>query len=370
MSIPAPLPTVSLPDVHAAQGATAYVYLAGVGSVGSTLLRQIAARSSDDGPVLHVIGACTHLGAIWNGDPDAVPLEVPETSGPPNWREILDVLIEEAPRPLIFVDATGSEEVARFYAELLETGVHVVTPSKIANTRSQDYFDRLEKSRGEATHYRYETTVGAGLPVVQTVHDLCATGDHIRSIRGVVSGTLSFIFNALREGQAFSKAVREAAARGYAEPDVRIDLSGEDVARKFMILARTAGFRLERSQVEVESLVPEELRDLSPEVFRETLASVDPVWQERRQAAAARSAVLQYVGTFEGGAVRIGVEEVDEDDPLGRLEGTDNLIALHTDRYAHTPLIVQGPGAGPEVTAAGVLADVLKVARAVTGLSA
>ena len=286
---------------------------------------------------------------------------------PLTWPAIVDRLTKKAPRPLVFVDATGHPEVACRYEHLLRAGIHVVTPSKLANTRSQADYDRLHAVANEQNvAYRYETTVGAGLPVVQTVRDLVDTGDRVRSIRGAVSGTLTFLFSALREGRSFSEAVRAAIDRGYAEPDVRDDLSGEDVARKFLILARTAGFAVERDDVQVESLVPDGLADCSYEAFLDRLETVDAHWEERSRAAAAEDAVLQYIGRFSTDGIAVGVQPVSQATAFGRLDGQNNLFEITTDRYAEAPLVVRGPGAGPEVTAAGVLSDVLAVARTVS----
>lgn len=344
-----------------------YVYLAGVGAVGSALLRQLDNRTNAE-PDIHLVGACTSRRATWHErglPPGAVPSRLADGTGL-DWSSIVDRLTRDAPRPLVFVDATGHPEVADRYEPLLRAGVHVVTPSKLANTRSQAAFDRLQAAAAErGAQYRYETTVGAGLPVVETVRDLVATGDRLRSVRGAVSGTLTFLFSALRSGSSFSDAVQAATERGYTEPDVRDDLSGEDVARKFLILARTAGRTLERKDVRVESLVPDSLADLSYDAFLEQLPTVDAHWRERSRAAAAEDAVLQYVGRLSAEGIEVGVEPVPKDTSFGRLEGQDNLFEIVTDRYAEAPLTIRGPGAGPEVTAAGVLADVLKVARAV-----
>ena len=343
----------------------AHVYVAGVGDVGAALLQQIDARG-DAGRDLCVIGACTSRRAAWvapDRGPEALLAGLDEAA-PPDWAAIVDRLTQETPRPLVFVDATGSPDVADYYDPLLRAGVHVVTPSKLANTRSQAAFDRLRGAAAEAgVQYRYETTVGAGLPVVQTVRDLVTTGDRVRSIRGVVSGTLTFLFSALRDGASFSEAVRAAVDRGYAEPDVRDDLSGTDVARKFLILARTAGYAVEPSDVQVESLVPDSLADAPYESFLDRLSTVDPHWRERSAAAAAENAVLQYVGRFSPEGIEVGVEPVPGDTALGQLGAQENLFEVTTDRYADVPLVVRGPGAGPSVTAAGVLADVLTAVR-------
>lgn len=342
-----------------------YVYLAGVGTVGTALLRQIGGRA-DASPPLRLLGACTSRRAVWATDglsPETVPSQLADAE-PLDWTSTVDRLMHDAPRPLVFVDATGSPEVASLYDRLLAAGLHVVTPSKLANTQSQAAFDRLQAiARDQGVQYRYETTVGAGLPVVQTVRDLVDTGDSVRTIRGAVSGTLTFLFSALRNDVSFSEAVTAAIERGYAEPDVRDDLSGEDVARKFLILARTAGYSIERDAVHVESLVPDSLADRSLDDFLAGLDTVDDRWRHRVQAAAAEGTVLQYVGQFSPDGVTVGVQQVSTDSAFGRLEGQNNLFEIRTDRYAEHPLTVGGPGAGPQVTATGVLADVLAVAR-------
>ena len=345
------------------------LYLAGVGSVGQALLEQIASMPGGDVQI-SMVGACTAQRAAWAEDgvsAGSIVHGLEESGRPARWSQILPRLERSRERPLVFVDATGSIEVARHYERLLQAGVHVVTPSKIANTQEQAYFDRLqEAARAGRAHYRYETTVGAGLPIVQTVQDLVDTGDRIREIRGSVSGTLTFLFSELRAGTSFSAGVQKAIQRGYAEPDVRDDLSGEDVARKFIILARTAGLTVERSQLQVESLVPESLRQVAPEAFLEKVSASDAGWRRRTKRAREKETTLQYVGHLVEGRINVGVQEVAVSSPFGQLRGTDNLLEIYTDRYATTPLVVRGPGAGPQVTAAGVLADVLKVARAVT----
>ena len=355
--------------VDAEPAAEVELYLAGVGSVGQALLEQIASMPERGEVQIRLIGACTAQRAAWAEDGISAQSVARGVDGDrqAHWSQILPRLERSRERPLIFVDATGSVEVAQHYERLLQAGVHVVTPSKIANTQKQAYFDRLqEAARAGRAHYRYETTVGAGLPIVQTVQDLVDTGDRIREIRGSVSGTLTFLFSELRAGTPFSRAVQKAIRRGYAEPDVRDDLSGEDVARKFIILARTAGLAIERSQLQVESLVPEPLRRVAPEAFLEKVPASDAGWRQRTKRARQKETTLQYVGHLTEEQIRVGVQEVAASSPFGQLQGTDNLLEIYTDRYADTPLVVRGPGAGPQVTAAGVLADVLKVARAVT----
>ncbi len=340
------------------------IYLAGIGSVGHAFAQQLATLPTTS---LRLRGACTSRHAFWlpeTADP-AHTLSFDEPATTTAWPDLLTQLTQHA-RPLIFVDATGSPDVARLYAPLLRQGVHIVTPSKHANTLEQTYFDELHHlSHANGTHYRFETTVGAGLPVVQVVQDLVATGDRIRSIRGAVSGTLTFLFSEMEQGRSYSEAVTAAIERGYTEPDFRDDLSGEDVARKFLILARTAGYSLERSDVTVESLVPPALNVVSQELALQGFAALNDRWQHMIKAARADNAVLRYAGELANGKITVGVQAFSTDAPLGQLHGTDNLIEIHTDRYATSPIVVRGPGAGPAVTAAGVLADVLKIARTI-----
>lgn len=364
-------PFSSVPGVSSnglATTSTAHVYLAGVGAVGSALLHQLDdTRSAEIS--LRLIGACTSQRALWHPSgisPRAVT-EALSDADSLDWPSVLRRLVRSAPRPLIFVDATGHPDVVDFYERLFQAGIHVVTPSKLANTQAQANFDRLTRmAQARGVQYRYETTVGAGLPIVQTVRDLVDTGDRIRSIRGAVSGTLTFLFSTLRNGGTFSEAVRAAIDRGYAEPDVRDDLSGEDVARKFIILARAAGRPVERSDVAVESLVPDAISTVSRAEALDRLGGWDAYWQQRSAAAQTDASVLQYLGQLSADGIRVGVERVPKASSFGRLEGQDNLFEITTDRYATSPLTVRGPGAGPDVTAAGVLADVLKVARTVT----
>jgi aspartokinase/homoserine dehydrogenase 1 len=341
-----------------------HVYLAGVGTVGAALLDQMAGLPAGSRP-LRVIGARTSERAVWAAS-GIEPAGLADRLQAPadDWPAALQRLVADAPRPLAFVDATDSEEVVRLYEPLLENGVHVVTPNKRANAGSQARYDRLQSaaSRGGA-EYRYETTVGAGLPVVRTVQDLVRTGDRVRSIRGAVSGTLTFLFASLRQGDAFAEAVETAEQRGYTEPDVREDLSGQDVARKFLILARTAGRSVDPADVEVESLVPDALASVSVDAFHERLPEANAHWRSRSSAASDEGRVLQYVGRLGASGIEVGVRAVERASALGRLNGQNNLFEITTDRYADAPLRVSGPGAGPAVTAGGVLADLLQVAR-------
>ena len=263
----------------------------------------------------------------------------------------------------VIIDCSASAEVASRYAHWLSEGIHIVTPNKKANSASYEYYERLRDARRAAgSHYLYEATVGAGLPVIQTLRDLRETGDEIRRIEGMFSGTLAYLFNTWDGSQAFSSVVRQAKALGYTEPDPRDDLSGTDVARKLIILAREMGLRLEIADVEVESLVPAELTRCGIEEFLERLVEFDEPMLARLHAARVRDHVLRYVGSVAvDGRAQVGVVELPTSHPFANIALTDNIVRFETARYDKNPLIVQGPGAGPAVTAAGVFADLLRV---------
>jgi bifunctional aspartokinase / homoserine dehydrogenase 1 len=225
------------------------------------------------------------------------------------------------------------------------------------------YYDSLRAAgRSSGAHYLYETTVGAGLPVVQTLRDLRETGDEIRSIEGIFSGTLAYLFNVYDGSTPFSAIVRDAKQKGYTEPDPRDDLSGLDVARKLIILGREMGLRLELTDVRVESLVPADLSSGSSDEFLAQLPKYDAAMHERYKAAAARGKVLRYVGRVSAdGQATVGLSEVERTHAFANIALTDNIVRYSTARYNNNPLIVQGPGAGPEVTAGGVFADLLRL---------
>jgi aspartokinase/homoserine dehydrogenase 1 len=263
----------------------------------------------------------------------------------------------------VLIDCSASEALAAHYRDWLAAGIHIVTPNKKANSAALAYYKSLFAARrASGAHYLYEATVGAGLPVIQTLIDLKQTGDKIRSIEGIFSGTLAYLFNIYDGTTPFSEIVRDAKQRGYTEPDPRDDLSGMDVARKLIILGREMGLDLEMSDVEVESLVPTDLVRESIEDFLAGLPAHDAAMKKRHAAAAGRDRVLRYVGrvTAEGRAT-VGLMELERKHAFANIALTDNVVRYATDRYCNNPLIVQGPGAGPEVTAAGVFADLLRL---------
>jgi len=265
----------------------------------------------------------------------------------------------------VLIDATASSELAPLYPEWLASGLHIISPNKKANTGSmKDYRLIRESAKKSGRHFLYSTNVGAGLPIIQTLRDLRATGDVLRMVQGIFSGTLSYIFNQYDGARPFSEIVGEAREKGYTEPDPREDLSGQDVVRKLVILAREAGFATEVNEVEVESLVPPALRASSKEEFMRRLPEMDLSMAERFADARAAGQVLRYVGSIDrDGRARVGLETLPASHAFAHVTGTDNIVLFKTDRYLQQPLVVRGPGAGPEVTAAGVFADLLRLSQ-------
>ncbi len=294
------------------------------------------------------------------------------------WREVLEE--ENEPLDLVrfsthvnpdhlphaaILDCTASETISDCYGDFFSAGIHVVTPNKRAQSAPQSVYERLhELRRSHGVHLLYETNVGAGLPVIETLRDLIATGDQVLSVEGIFSGTLAYLFNALDANTEFSRVVRQARDAGYTEPDPREDLSGMDVARKLLILARELGLGMELADVKVESLAPEELADASVEDFLDGLARHDGDMRRRLQKAEEEGCVLRYVGRLDSeGRASVRLESLPRDHLFARLHLTSNMFLYRTARYSDSPLVVQGPGAGPAVTAGGIFADVLRLAR-------
>jgi bifunctional aspartokinase / homoserine dehydrogenase 1 len=341
----------------------------GVGNIGGALLRQLHQQRS----YLLRLGFDVRVVAIANSRraaiaPDGLNLAKWEETlaasrRPMNIERLLARLTEMELTDGALVDCTASDAVVDAYTGFVEAGFHIVTPNKRANvlpwTRYEALMQLLAKRR---KHLLTEANVGAGLPVLSTLNDLIASGDAIEQVEGVLSGTLSYLFNSYDGTRPFSELLEEAHALGFTEPDPRDDLSGADVARKLLILARQMGLRLNIEDVPVESLVPRRLRAgrFTPRFFR-VLASYDEAIEQRLSRARAKGRVLRYVGSLRNGRAQAGLEELPRDHPLAATKGTDNVIAFTTARYARTPLVVQGPGAGADVTAMGVFSDLLKL---------
>jgi len=278
--------------------------------------------------------------------------------GSPAMRSVLFKL--PFPKPIL-VDTSANESWDDFLSAV-QSGWHVVTANKKPMAVTQEKYDILfAEARKMNVQVRFEATVGAGLPILDTIKKLQESGDQILSIEGCFSGTLGFLFTELEKGTPYSEAVSLAYSKGYTEPDPREDLSGADVARKALILARSLGHRLNYTDIKVESLFDESLSSSDPQTFLENLKKVDSRWKQRINTAEKNNSVLRYVARV-GPTISVGVEEVLKNSPFGRLQGTDNQVCITTNRYKNNPLIVTGPGAGADVTAAGVLNDILAIA--------
>jgi aspartokinase/homoserine dehydrogenase 1 len=343
----------------------------GPGTVGRVLLDQLAAQSEHlrrqfrlDLRVRGIMGSSRMLLADANIPVHDWRTQYQQTSRAADIERFVEhVRLDYLPHTVL-VDCTASAAIAAHYADWLAAGIHIVTPNKKANSGDYAYYQRLQSARRSgASHYLYEATVGAGLPIVQTLRDLVQTGDEISGIEGIFSGTLAYLFNLYDGRRGFAEIVQDARARGFTEPDPRDDLSGQDVARKLIILGREMGLPLELRDVRIESLVPAELAGDSIAEFMAHLPRHDAVMAQRLAAAHGRGKVLRYTGKLTAaGEATVGLQELEAKHPFANIALTDNVVRFATRRYRDNPLIVQGPGAGPEVTAGGVFADLLRLA--------
>ena len=269
----------------------------------------------------------------------------------------------------VFVDNTAGAVVPAKYKEVLQSSISIVTPNKVANSQSIEQYQDLKKTAfNKQVKFLYETNVGAGLPVIKSLNQLVLSGDKINRIEGVLSGTISYIFNSFNGIKPFSEIVREAQEKGFTEPDPRDDLNGMDVARKILILAREVGLSLELNEVEIEPLLaPECFEATSVKAFFEVLKEQDPVMESKIQEASDQGKVLRYIAKLQDGKASISLQPVGNDHLFYALSGSDNIIAYSSDRYSEKPLLIRGPGAGAEVTAAGVFADLIEVSDFLVG---
>ncbi len=277
---------------------------------------------------------------------------------------VADLIIEKNLRNSIFVDVTANTEVVEVYPKLLQKAVSVIACNKIAASSDYEKYQKLKNlAREYNTNFLFETNVGAGLPIINTLNDLMRSGDKIRRIEAVLSGTLNFVFNNYDASRSFSSVVRQAQTEGYTEPDPRLDLSGTDVARKILILAREAGFKMEMSDIENISFLPESCLQGSVEDFYAEMETREDYFKNLLEAAKNQNLSLKYIASFDNGKASVGLQSIDDKHNFANLSGKDNAVIFYTNRYADFPLVVKGAGAGADVTAAGVFADIIRAAR-------
>ncbi|MDR6991542.1 homoserine dehydrogenase [Luteimonas sp. 3794] len=358
---------VQLRQGRRAQPRPARLALLGTGTVGSAFVERYARLATQGVTLPEVAWLCNSRTQVLGGDDLPAALAQARAAarrrgGFPPWAE------GESPKPGdIIVDATASETVADWHPEWLARGVHVVTANKLGTGGDLGRALSIGDARANGGRYGDSATVGAGLPLLRSLRALIDGGDRIHAIEGVLSGSLAWLFSHYDGSRPFSALVRAASAAGYTEPDPRVDLSGEDVRRKLLILARAAGIALPAHEVVVESLVPEVLARAADMDVDQALGALDGPLDARRGEAAANGERLCFVGRFDADGARVGLRALPIGHPLCAGSGTDNRVAIHSDRYSAQPLVIQGPGAGAEVTAAALLDDVLAITHAQVG---
>ena len=346
------------------------LFICGVGTVGGKLIEQIKSQyeelKKNSNLKLKVVGIASSKNAIFNRDGlnlDTYREELKE-SEPSNPEHLRDMILKMNIFNSVFVDCTASKEVAALYLSLLENNISVIAANKIAASSAYDnYYHLKQTAMQRGVKFRFETNVGAGLPIIGTINDLRNSGDKILKIEAVLSGTLNFIFNEIAADVPFSETVRRAKEQGYSEPDPRIDLSGTDVVRKLVILTREAGYKVEQEDVQKHLFVPDDYFNGSVEEFWKRLPALDADFEARRKKLYKEGKRWRFVATMEHGKTSVGLKEVDANHPFYNLEGSNNIVLLTTDRYKEYPMQIQGYGAGASVTAAGVLANVISIAN-------
>ncbi len=346
------------------------IFICGVGTVGGKLIEQIRDQQeilkSENRLNLNVVGIASSKKAIFSRE--GIDLhdykKLLEESEESNAEKMLDGILKMNIFNSVFVDCTASADVAKLYQPLLEHNVSVVACNKIAASSEYADYQKLKKTAlKHGVKFRFETNVGAGLPIIGTINDLIHSGDNILKIEAVLSGTLNFIFNEIAEDVPFSEAVRRAKEQGYSEPDPRIDLSGMDVVRKLVILAREAGYQVEQNDVEKHLFVPDEYFEGSVEDFWRKLPQLDADFEARRKVLESENKKWRFVAKLENGRTSVSLQTVDMRHPFYDLEGSNNIVLLNTERYMEYPMLIQGYGAGASVTAAGVFANIISIAN-------
>lgn len=348
-----------------------HIFLAGVGTVGGKLVQKLTQQAeklrNSDKLMIRVAGVCNSKKRVLN--PQGLDLSdiksLLQEGEPSTPKEFAQSIIDLNLANSVFVDCTASADVAAVYDMMLENNVNVVTANKIASSSAYEHYKKLKQTaKDKGVRFHFETNVGAALPIISPINDLIKSGDRILKLEAVLSGTLNYICGELSAEKPLSVVIAEAKAKGYSEPDPRVDLSGTDVARKILILARESGYALEMDDIDKTPFVPQEYMDVdSVETFMEKVKELDGEFETRRKALADKGLKLRYVATFEEGKARIGFKEVGEEDPLYHLDASNNIVLISSDNYKQHPMQIKGYGAGADVTASGVFADIIKVAN-------
>lgn len=358
-----------------AQPKTVHVYLVGTGLIGTTLLEQLRKQATDlftqDGVQVRVMAIANSRQVLSSNQPLVLndwATRLQRSTEPMSLPTFVANMRQAALPHSIFVDCTADETITQYYEEILQSGIGIVTPNKKANSGSYKQYQALQQAaKLRQVDFLYETNVGAGLPIIRSLKDMVASGDTVIKIEAVLSGTLSYIFNSFTGREPFSAVVRQAKALGYTEPDPRDDLRGMDVARKLLILARETRLPLELKDIKVQSLVPKVCaKAKSVNEFMQLLPKADTEFAKLQQHAAKTGKVLRYIAQLEKGKAKITLQAVGPQHPFYRLSGSDNIVAFTTKRYHQRPLVIQGPGAGAQVTAAGVFANIIRIANKVS----
>ena len=346
------------------------LFICGVGTVGGQLIEQIKCQYEElkrrSQLKLNVVGIASSHNAIFNRE--GIDLDnyraLLKESEPSNPQKLRDNILSMNIFNSVFVDCTASKDIAALYESLLAHNISVIAANKIAASGDYDYYQKLKHlALAKGVKFRYETNVGAGLPIIGTINDLRNSGDKILKIEAVLSGTLNFIFNEIAADVPFSETVKRAKQQGYSEPDPRIDLSGTDVVRKLVILSREAGYKVSQEDVEKKLFVPQNFFEGSVDDFWEHLPSLDNEFEQQRKQLEAEGKRWRFVATYDNGHTEVALRAVGQNSPFYNLEGSNNIVLLTTERYKQYPMLIQGYGAGADVTAAGVFANIMSIAN-------
>lgn len=350
---------------------TLNLFLFGCGQIGSTVLRQISEQKeflqNEKSLEMKIIGLANSKKMLFSNEGISLKewKKSLDSGEPSNAESFTTKMIKLNLPNSVFIDCTSNEEITKFYEKILKESISIVTPNKKANSSDLKTYQKLKAAAKKSNiKFLYETNVGAGLPIINTLQDLLYSGDKIIKIEAVLSGTLSYIFNSFTGEKAFSEIVLEAQKKGYTEPDPRDDLNGLDVARKLLILSREIGLPLEMQDISVENLVPEDCRQTANiEDFFSKLKSHDSDYTAKQSSAAKKGERLCYIAKIKNNKASVNLHSINKNHPFYSLSGSDNIISFTTNRYLERPLVIKGPGAGAEVTAAGVFADVIRIAN-------